>query len=303
MFIINYRKIFYTISGLFVVASIFAVIFFGLNFGIDFTGGSLMEVDYTNARPNITEVENSISKLGFGEVVVQPTGEKGYIIRTKSLEDNEHLPVLNALKIDGKYDLIEKRFNTIGPVIGEELKKKAWLALVVVVLAIIIFIAFVFRKVSQPVSSWKYGLVAIIALAHDIIIPTGIFALLGSRFVEFQIDILFVMALLAILGFSVNDTIVVFDRIRENLRKNREYREREDFDVTVGSSLTQTYSRSLNTSLTTLVVLVALYIFGGSSTQQFALVLSIGVIAGTYSSIFLASPLLVTLEKFQNRLK
>ncbi len=301
MFIINYRKIFYAFSSLLVVVSIFAIIFFGLNFGIDFTGGSLMEVEYTNTRPNITEVENSISKLGFGEVVLQPTGEKGYIVRTKSLEDNEHMPVLNALKIDGKYDLVEKRFNTIGPVIGEELKNKAWLAIVVVVIAIIIFIAFVFRRVSQPVSSWKYGLVAIVALAHDIIIPTGIFALLGARLIGFQIDILFVMALLAILGFSVNDTIVVFDRIRENLRKNREYREHEDFDKTVGKSLVQTYARSLNTSLTTLIVLMALYIFGGSSTQQFALVLSIGVIAGTYSSIFLASPLLVTLEKLKNK--
>jgi len=159
----------------------------------------------------------------------------------------------------------------------------------------------VFRKVSQPVSSWKYGLVAIIALAHDIIIPAGIFAFLGSRFIEFQIDVLFVMALLAILGFSVNDTIVVFDRIRENLRMNREYRERREFDETVGDSLKQTYSRSLNTSITTLIVLVALYLIGGASTQQFALVLAIGVVAGTYSSIFLASPLLVSLERWGNK--
>ncbi len=300
MFIIKYRKIFYIFSALFVAAAVFFVVFFGFNFGIDFTGGSMMEVEYTNSRPNISKIKDNISKLGYGKIIIQPTGDKGYIIRTKTLGNTEHAPLLNALKVNGA-QLVEKRFNTIGPVVGEELKKKAWIAIVVVVIAIILFIAFVFRKVSKPVSSWKYGFVAIIALAHDIIIPTGIFALLGSRLIEFQIDTLFIMALLAILGFSVNDTIVVFDRIRENLRKNNEYREHEEFDKTVGKSLAQTYVRSLNTSLTTLVVLVALYIFGGESTRQFALVLSIGVVAGTYSSIFLASPLLVTLQKFKNR--
>jgi len=293
MYVINNRKIFFTISAILVVASVFSVVFFGLNFGIDFTGGSIMEVEYANERPDVSVVEESVSKLGYGEVTVQPTGEKGYIVRTRTLEENEHNPLLSALGTG----LTEKRFNTIGPVIGEELKKKAWLAIAIVVMAIILFIAFVFRKVSQPVSSWKYGLVAIIALVHDIIIPTGIFAFLGSRLIEFQIDILFVMALLAILGFSVNDTIVVFDRVRENLRRNREYRERREFNETVGESLKQTYARSLNTSITTLIVLVALYLIGGASTQQFALVLAIGVIAGTYSSIFLASPLLVTLER------
>jgi len=297
MYVIKNRKIFFIISAFLVIASIFSVTFFGLNFGIDFTGGSIMEVEYINERPSVLEVEDNISKLGYGEVTVQPTGEKGYIVRTRTLEENEHAPLLSALGTE----LTEKRFNTIGPVIGEELKKKAWLAIVIVVIAIIFFIALVFRKVSQPVSSWKYGLVAIIALAHDIIIPAGIFAFLGSRFIEFQIDVLFVMALLAILGFSVNDTIVVFDRIRENLRMNREYRERREFDETVGDSLKQTYSRSLNTSITTLIVLVALYLIGGASTQQFALVLAIGVVAGTYSSIFLASPLLVSLERWGNK--
>jgi len=259
-----------------------------------------MEVEYTNARPDISKIKDSISKLEYGKIIIQPTGDKGYIIRTRTLKNTEHAPLLDVLKVDGA-QLVEKRFNTVGPIVGEELRKKALIAIAVVVIAIIFFIAFVFRKVSKPVSSWKYGLVAIVALAHDIIIPTGIFVLLGSRFIEFQVDTLFIMALLAILGYSINDTIVVFDRIRENLRKNNEYREREEFDKTVSKSLTQTYARSLNTSLTTLIVLVALYAFGGESTRQFALVLSIGVIAGTYSSIFLASPLLVTLEKFQNR--
>ena len=148
----------------------------------------------------------------------------------------------------------------------------------------------------MPISSWKYGVAAIIALIHDIIVPTGVFAFLGY-ILGVEIDILFVMALLAILGYSVNDTIVVFDRVRENLRLNREHGSEESFDLTVGKSLNQTYARSINTSLTTLFVVIALFFFGSEATQDFALVLAIGIIAGTYSSIFLATPLLVAINK------
>ena len=297
MFVINHKKIFFIFSAIVVIASILSIIFYGLNFSIDFTGGSIVEVEYLSERPDQKTIEAQIDSLGIGESLVQTSGEHGYIIRTRALTETEHPKLLSSLSIGGTYELEEKRFNTIGPTIGTELRKKAWIAIIVVIVAIILFIAFAFRKVSHPVSSWKYGLIAIVALIHDIIVPAGVFAFLGSKFMEYQIDILFVMALLAILGFSVNDTIVVFDRIRENLRINREYRHREEFSETVGKSLQQTYARSLNTSLTTLAVLVALYFFGGESTQQFALVLSIGVVAGTYSSIFLASPLLVVAQK------
>jgi len=194
---------------------------------------------------------------------------------------------MELLSFGGAENLIQKRFNTIGPAIGEELKQKAYIAMGIVVLAIILFIAFAFRKVSEPVSSWKYGFVAILALMHDIIIPTGVFALLGL-FTGAEVDILFVTALLAILGFSVNDTIVVFDRIRENLMLNKERNKNENFAETVGHSLEQTFARSINTSLTTLLVLLTLLFVGGESTKYFALTLVIGVIAGTYSSIFLA---------------
>jgi len=301
MFIINNKKIFFSISAILVALSIFAVFFYGLNFGIDFKGGSIVEVEYVNERPSVEIVSGAIKTAGIDNALIQATGEKGYIVRTEVLEESQHSQLLTALSSDGVNLLEEKRFNSIGPVIGEELKKKAWFALLAVVLAIILFIAFVFRKVSEPVSSWKYGLIAIVALLHDIIIPVGVFAFLGSIFIDYQIDILFVMALLAILGFSVNDTIVVFDRVRENLRINKREHLHRPFNEIVGESLGQTFARSINTSFTTLIVLLALFFIGGSSTQHFALTLSIGVIAGTYSSIFLASPLLVAVEKWQRK--
>ncbi len=301
MFVINYRKIFLSISAILVALSVFAIFFYGLNFGIDFKGGSITEVSYPVERPALSEVEESINALGFSESLTQPIGEDGFLVRTQSLKEEERLSLINALSLNQTVQLQEERFNSIGPVVGEEMKSKAWVAIFTVILAIVLFIAFVFRHVSEPVSSWKYGLVAIVALIHDIIIPTGIFAFLGSMFIEAQVDVLFVTALLAILGFSINDTIVVFDRIRENLRLNLQGHIREEFSVTVGHSLKQTFTRSINTSMTTLFVLLALYFFGPETTKNFTLVLSIGLIAGTYSSIFLASPLLVVIEKFQSR--
>jgi len=189
------------------------------------------------------------------------------------------------------------RFESIGPVIGQELQDKAVRAILAVLIAIVLYIAWAFRKVSDPVSSWKYGVTAIIALAHDVIIPTGIFAILGF-WMGIEIDILFVTAVLTILGFSVNDTIVVFDRTRENLARDHH---KHDFDWIVNKSVNETIRRSLYTSLTTFVVLFAVYLYGGESIKNFVLALMIGVIAGTYSSIFLASPLLVVWEKWSRR--
>jgi len=275
-----------------VIAALALVVFSGLTFGIDFTGGSILEVEYVGVRPEASLLRERINSLPIGEYRLQPTGESGFVIRTKELSESERVGVLELLNVPEAGEIVEKRFNTVGPVIGEELKQKAYIAIIIVVLAIILFIAFSFRKVSKPVSSWKYGLAAIVALIHDIIIPTGFFVILG-HIAGAEIDILFVTALLAILGFSVNDTIIVFDRVRENLSLNQESRNQEPFETTVGRSLNQTFARSINTSFTTLIVLLALYIIGGDATKYFALTLIIGVIAGTYSSIFLASPLLV----------
>ncbi len=292
MFIIKYRKIFFTISATLVIGAIFSIFAFGLNLGIDFKGGSILEVSYPSGRPELSVINKNMSKVVKGQVIVQPAGKNGFIVRAEGSSEKVRQELLSVLSSNGKNKLKQERFNAIGPTIGQELRNKAWVAIVTVVIAIIIFIAYVFRHVSEPVSSWKYGIIAIVALAHDIIIPTGIFALLG-----YKIDSLFIIALLAILGLSINDTIVVFDRIRENL-KNKVSKE---FKKTVGMSLDQTITRSINTSLTTLFVLLTLYFIGPQSTQKFALALALGITFGTYSSIFIASPLLLVLDNFSKR--
>ncbi len=297
MLVIKYRKIFFTISGIVVALSIAVVAIFGLKFGIDFTGGTLTEFTYEGQRVAKSELVQKLDPLNIGDYSLREAGESAYILRTGILNNNQKNLVVEVLSSTNAH--IE-RFNEIGPTIGKELRTKAWLAILLVALAIVLFIAFVFRGVSEPVKSWKYGVIAIIALMHDIIVPVGIFAILGY-FAGAEVGVLFVMALLAILGYSVNDTIVVFDRVRENLRENAENNKKEDFEETVGRSLNQTYVRSINTSLTTLAVLAALFFLGAPVTAHFALVLIAGVLAGTYSSIFLATPLLVAVKDWQDR--
>ena len=309
MFIINHKNIFFAISAMFVVFSVFAIFFWGLNPSIEFTGGSIIEITFPDGRPDTSELSSMIAEEFPGNVFVQPTGEFGYIIRMRELGVEEHPLLLETVSRQGAKKIVEERYNLIGPSIGKELRMKAFIAIGIVLAGIILFIAFAFRgvsrgsveSVSRGVSSWHYGFAAIVALVHDVIIPTGIFSFLGSRFVDAQIDVLFVTALLAILGYSVHDTIVVFDRVRENLRKNQEFKLRTTFEETVGESLMQTMGRSINTSLTTLLALLALYFLGSEATKNFALVLSIGIIVGTYSSIFLASPLLVALAQMRRK--
>lgn len=291
MFIITNRRVWYTISAILVAASVLAVSVWGLKFGIDFTGGSLMEVRYTENTPTNAGVRAALEGVGVTGSSVRAT-DGGYLIRTPFLGEDTYLAVRDALGGE------EVRYDSIGPTIGSELSTRAVYAILLVLLAITLFIAFAFRKVSKPVSSWKYGIVALVALAHDVIIPLGAFAVMG-QFLGAEVDTLFVTALLVILGFSVHDTIVVFDRTRENLRRLEEHEVKEPFDETVGRAVNQTLSRSINTSLTTVLALLALYLIGPESTKYFTLTLLIGIIAGTYSSIFLASPFLVTLQKAQ----
>ncbi len=313
MFIIKRKKLFLGFSAILVILSIVSIGTFGLNLGIDFKGGAITEISYIQLKdgtvqelPNTEELKSNLEKLNLGAFTLQetsgdPSQEElgGIILRTRDLTEPERQAVFSVLSQNNTQKIEEKRYNSIGPAIGKELRGKAVWAILIVVLAIILFVAFAFRKVSEVadqenrVSSWKYGLAAIVALIHDIIIPAGIYAYLGSLFVDYEVNTIFIMAVLAILGFSVNDTIVVFDRVRENLKDSRH----EDFDEIVGKSLSQTIVRSVNTSLTTLVVLMTLYFLGGDSTKQFALILSMGVIFGTYSSIFLASPLLTLFRK------
>lgn len=300
MFVIKYRKIFYAITATITGAALYAVFVFGLNLGIDFKGGSIAEAKYS-AAPNLQTIREKVQALNIGEFSLRQTGESGVIVRTKDLSDAQRESFLAALRESGEGATVV-RFDAVGPVLGRELAGKAIWSIALVIIAIVLFITFAFRKVSKPVASWKYGVVAIVALVHDVLVPTGAFAYMG-RFGGLEIDALFVTALLVVLGFSVHDTIVVFDRTRENLRKNEgaTQKDKKDFETIVGRSVSQTFTRSINTSLTTLLALTALYFFGPVATKNFSLALLIGITAGTYSSIFLASPLMVTLEKLQNR--
>ncbi len=298
MFIIKYKKIFIGISIALVLLSIISITVLGVKVGIDFKGGSLTEVIYTDQKPEQTLVNKSLETLNFGNILVQPAGENGYIIKTRDITDIEHSAMLEVLTFENTYKLEEVSFNSIGPSIGKELTRKAFISIIFVLLAIILFIAYSFRKVSKPVSSWRYGLIAIVALLHDIIIPIGVFSLL-SYFAGVEIDSLFVVALLTVLGLSISDTIVIFDRVRENLIDKHTF-SKEEFAETVGLSLDQSFLRSLATSLSTILVLISLFLFGPESTKYFALILGVGIFVGTYSSIFLASPLLVLSVDLKN---
>lgn len=314
MFVIKNTKIFLAIASVIILLAVSSIFGFGLNIGIDFKGGTIIEVSYPEEYPTQQQVETVVGEVANGGFSVRPVGESGYSIRTPFLEDIEREMLIEGLTFSEENTPRQDRVSSIGPVIGDELTSKALWAMGIVILVIIVFIAFSFRKVSGDIepegdkkknhtrglSSWYYGLSAIIALMFDTIVPTGAFALFGT-FVPAEIDILFVTALLAILGYSINDTIIVFDRIRENLVENHSKKKKEEFADTVGRSLGETYTRSTNTSLTTFFVLLMLYIFGGSSTQFFAFTLLVGVVAGTYSSIFIASPLLVVFNSWKEK--
>lgn len=296
MWVVKNRAIFLSISGLFIAASIVGLAVFGLKIGIDFKGGSLTEIAYTNDVPAITDVQQKVDALQFGASVLQPIGENGLQVKTRALTEIERQNLIGALGVDNKFPLEEKSFTSIGPSVGKELKTKSIVSLIIVGIAMILFIAYAFRKVSKPVSSWKYGLITIVALLHDVIITAGVFTLI-SHITGAEADTLFVVALLTVLGLSVNDTIVVFDRIRENLSN----RISDDFNVVVGKSLNQTMLRSLNTSLSVIIVLFALFFVGPVSTKIFALTLACGMFFGTYSSIFIASPLLTLVAGWQKK--
>ena len=282
--------------------SVGSLFVWGLNFGIDFKGGAIVEVSYLEGRPEISAIKENLDKLSLGSYSLQPAGSDGFILRSRAINDAERSLIQESFSSKGAEKIEVKRFNSVGPILGKEAATKSIISLFIVIFCIIIFITFAFRKVSEPVSSWKYGFIAVLALLHDVLVPTGVFAVLGHYF-GYEIDTLFVTALLVVLGFSIHDTIVVFDRVRENLNLSRGNRDKKPFDNIVGESISQTFTRSINTSLTTVLALAALYIFGAESTRHFSLALIIGITAGTYSSIFLGSPLLVTFEKWQNKKK
>jgi preprotein translocase subunit SecF len=311
MYIVTHRRIFFILTGVIFAIAVGSIAFFGLPLSIDFTGGSLVEVAYKDQRPPLDELTAKVDSLALGEISLRESGEKGAILRTRTLTPAEHADVLKALGTEVASTtatstaatttgaaFTELRFNSIGPALGNELATKALYALIAVMFAIMLYIAWAFRHVSRPISSWAYGLTVVVILFHDVVIPAGFYALL-CHFTGVQVDSLFAVALLAILGYSVNDTIVIFDRVREHLHTNEEHKVVEPFETTVGKSITETLGRSINTSLTVALALIALVFFGAKETVDFALVLLAGVIAGTYSSILLAAPLLVPVaERF-----
>ena len=287
----------FILPAFFALISLVAILLWGLKPGIDLAGGSMLQVSYEN-RPAVEEVNTKLAELNYGEIRVQASGENDFMLRQRELKNEEKVALMDALGTFGTVKEIQ--FNSVGPSIGAEIVEKSWWAIVLVSISIITFIAFAFRHVSEPVSSWKYGVIAIVTLLHDILIPTGLFAYLGyARGAE--VGVFFIVAILTTLGISINDTIVVFDRIRENLRLNIEHRKQEVFADVVWRSIMQTMARSINTSVTVVIMLVALFVWGPESTKDFSLTLIIGMVAGTYSSVFLASPLLVYAEKWQTK--
>lgn len=299
--IIANRRWSYIFSGVLVALSIGALSVWGLKPNIDFTGGSLVELTFSGQRPDLAAMQATLKKAEVGEGVVQPTAEGSVILKLPYIDEVAHQRLLTTVRADYEKNgaqVIEKRIETVGPAVSETIKNRAWTAGVVVVLAIVAFIAFAFRRVSKPVASWKFGVAAVVSLLHDVLITMGVFSFLG-HFYGVQVDIPFVVALLTILGYSVNDTIVVFDRIRENLLRHTG----KSFAETTNNAINETIWRSLNTSVTVLVALFCLFVFGGESVKYFSLALIIGIFFGTYSSIFLASPLLVTWEEWTQKIR
>lgn len=302
MNIVTHRTVYFWITGLILAAALGAIFVFGLPLSIDFTGGSRLQVGYANGVPAFSEIQKQISVVPLGPVSIHASGAHAVSIRSRTMTPAEHDAVLAALSQNASIgstsspQATELSYTSVGPSLGGQFANKALWAIFAVALAIILYIAFAFRKVSRPVPSWGYGLTVIAILVHDLIIPAGFFAVF-AHFTGAEVDALFVTALLALLGYSVNDTIIIFDRIREHLALNEKTNNKESFENTVGKSITETMTRSINTSLTVVLALLALVVLGAPATRDFSLVMLMGVIAGTYSSILLAAPLLVPLSR------
>lgn len=288
---LKYYKFWFFVSGLILIFGIGSLSLFGLKLGIDFKGGTEIQLKFQKDF-DVSSVQSVISKQGIGSFQTQTASDNNLIIKSASLSKEQHDKILEDLKQVGQFT--EVHYDNIGPIVGKELSKNAFLQLLFVSLGIIFYIGYAFRKVTKPVTSWRFGGAALVALFHDLFFVLGIFSLLG-HFRGVEVDTMFVTAMLTVLGFSVHDTIVVFDRIRENLKVFSG----RSIEYVVNHSIAQTIVRSLNTSLTVLFVLLSLLLFGGETIKYFVLALFIGVIVGTYSSIFIACPVLVLWQKWR----
>lgn len=296
MNLIKYRNWFFALSLLIIIPGIVALFIWGLKLGVDFEGGTLWEIKFPKTVTT-QELQNFLKSQDAQVSALTTTSSGNLLIRLKITEETKITKI--KTKLQETYGPTEDaRLETVGGTISRELTQKALAAVGISILAIVTYITWAFRKVSKPTSAVAFGICTIIALVHDVIVVVGSFAILG-HFLNLEVDSLFITALLTVLGFSVHDTIVVFDRIRENLGKYEEY----SFDQVVNHSLLQTLARSTNTSLTVVFVLLALLLFGGQSIRGFVIALMIGIVSGTYSSIFNAAPLLVVWQKFTNSQK
>jgi preprotein translocase subunit SecF len=296
MDIVGKRKIWYLISAILIIPGIISLFLWGLKLGIDFKGGTLAEYEFIKTT-SVEEVKNALKEQNIQNLSVLSTGSQTILIRAETIDQEKHQKLIDNLAKIGENK--EIRYESVGPTVSSNIRNKAYWAVGFASLAIILYIAFTFRRVPRPASSWRFGICAVIALLHDLIFVIGLFSILG-HFLNYEIDSLFITALLTIMGFSVHDTIVVFDRIRENLRKNPS----KSFSENVNTSIIQTLNRSLNTSLTVIIVLSSLYFLGGKTLEHFVLALLVGITIGTYSSIFNASQLLVSWQGWiTNRLK
>lgn len=289
--IIRFRFAFYALSAALVAASIAFIALWGIPLGIDFTGGALMEVRFSGEAPQQARDAANVAPIfeqhGLS-VQVQHAAEDSLVLRFPEIDQETHQALRSDL-VEAFPGLQEERFESIGPTIGAETQEKSFVAIGLVLATILVYVAWAFRKLSHPLSSWQYGVVTLVALVHDIIISIGIVVAL-THFTGRDVGVPFVAALLTVLGYSVNDTIVIFDRIRENLSRSTG---RVPFAELVNKSLKETFVRSFNASITTAIVLVAVLLFGGESIFIFIATLLAGIVVGTYSSIFLANPLLV----------
>lgn len=298
MYIVTHRSLFFWITGAILAAAVGAILVFGLPLGIDFTGGSLMQVDYPNGRPALADIQKQAATVPVGTVFVRSFGESTVSIRTRSMTPTEHEDMLSTISSLGA--TTELAYTSVGPALGSQFTNKALWAIFAVVLVIVLYIAFAFRKISRPVPSWGYGLTVVAMLAIDLIVPAGFYAAY-ARVTGAEVDSLFVVALLALLGYCVNDVIVIFDRIREHLGRNEKIGLRESFEETIGKSINETMTRSINTALTVALALIVLIFLGAPATRNFALVMLVGIIAGTFSSICRSAPLLIPIAKWFNK--
>lgn len=306
---LKYRKIYFIFSGILILASLIFLLVFGLRPGMDFTGGSILEIEYINERPSNQAIAEKLKSLNLGDFSIQPTAEKGIILRMKDIDEETHQKIIqnlretennNSLVVEqekinlslppaAQEKIKELRFESIGPTVGLELKQKTKVVVILSLLSMVLYIVFAFRRISRPIKSWQYGIVSLFALCHDVLIPLGIFAVLG-KFYDVQITIPIIVAFLTVVGYAINNVVVVFDRIRENLLR----RTFISFEETTNFALNQTLSRQINTSLTTLLPLLFIFFIGGETLKYFALVLILGISFGLYSSIFLVGQILVS---------